>query len=64
MRESCPFSALKGFNPVISIPPDIMHDCLKGIVPMVLKMVFVSLANNVSISFINAKIKEFLIWTK
>ena len=36
-----------------------MHDCLEGIVPMVLKMVFVSLANNVSISFINAKIKEF-----
>ena len=50
---------MKGFNPVISIPPDIMHDCLEGIVPMVLKMFFVSLGNNVSISFINAKIKEF-----
>ena len=63
VRQSCPLSALCGFNPVLSIPPDIMHDCLEGVVPALIKLVFVYLNKHVpaaTIKNVNKKLQNFL----
>lgn len=35
----CPFSELKYFDTTTAFPPDIMHDILEGVVPVILKLV-------------------------
>ena len=57
VTSSCPFSELCGFSPAISFPPDIMHDCLEGVIPYFLQHLVNSLA--ISISDVNQKLKSF-----
>jgi hypothetical protein len=59
--ERCPFAALTTFNPVLFFPPDIMHDVLEGLMPVVIGVVVKSLVrtSNVSIKVINERITGF-----
>ena len=62
VRGSCPLSSLNGFSAVNSIPPDIMDDCLEGVIPGVLKMIFsftIAHVPNLSLKELNRKICLF-----
>ena len=39
IRGTCPFISLTGFHPMTSIPPDVMHDLLEGVVPSTIALV-------------------------
>ena len=39
INSTCPFTSLKGFHPMTSLPPDVMHDLLEGVVPSTIGLV-------------------------
>ena len=59
--SKCNLSDLIGFSPATAFPPDIMHDCLEGVIPVFLHYLFNDLAqNNICIfTIINEKFKKF-----
>ena len=44
--SKCSLSDLVGFSPATAFPPDIMHDCLEGVIPVFLHYLFNDLAQN------------------
>ena len=59
---SCSLSCLKGFSPVQCIPPDIMHDCMEGIIPHFLQYFFSYLTASgvTSINILNEKLQSLV----
>ena len=59
--KSSRFDVISGFSPVTAFPADIMHDCLKGVLPQFLHSLFRHLQNNGIYSFalINQRLKNF-----
>ena len=44
--SKCSLSDLVGFSPATAFPPDIMHNCLEGVIPLFLHYLFNDLAQN------------------
>lgn len=61
--NECPFNDLEYFDVTKSFPPDLMHDFLEGIVPLVITKVIKALhfSEIVSLSNINAELEAFQI---
>ena len=59
--QDCAFHVLTGFSAVTAFPPDLMHDCLKGVLPQFLQYLFRHLHNKAicSFSFVNEHLKKF-----
>uniref|UniRef100_H2XV64 C2H2-type domain-containing protein n=1 Tax=Ciona intestinalis TaxID=7719 RepID=H2XV64_CIOIN len=59
--SKCALLDIEGFCPTISLPPDIMHDCLEGVIPYFLQFLFRSfnLSGTLLINAVNAKFKCF-----
>ena len=59
--RDCPFSALDYFCTVTSFPPDLMHDILEGVIPLVLKFTILHLhsAGILTITHINNELELF-----
>ena len=62
VKNDCSLHNITGFNASTSLPADIMHDCLEGVIPSFLKLLFSHLISELpgmSISTINQKIRSF-----
>ncbi|XP_043199675.1 uncharacterized protein LOC122369204 isoform X1 [Amphibalanus amphitrite] len=61
IRSTCPFSSLTGFHPMTSIPPDVMHDLLEGVVPSTIALVCGGLSSrgDLSLNDVNRAIRSF-----
>ena len=59
VKSACPFSILQSFQVLEGFPPDIMHDCLEGIVPLTMKLVLKHLIRDkhVTLQKVNAELK-------
>ena len=55
------FDVLSGFSAVTAFPPDLMHDCLEGVLPQFLQYLFRHVHNKAicSFAFINEHLKKF-----
>ena len=61
VAKDCAFAVAAGFSAVESLPPDIMHDCLEGVILYFMQYFFVSVAATgaCSISSMNCRIRSF-----
>ena len=61
VAKDCAFAVVAGFSAVESLPPDIMHDCLEGVILYFMQYFFVSVAATgaCSISSMNCRIASF-----
>uniref|UniRef100_H2Y2P4 C2H2-type domain-containing protein n=1 Tax=Ciona intestinalis TaxID=7719 RepID=H2Y2P4_CIOIN len=61
VARSCPLAELSGFCPTSAFPPDIMHDCMEGVIPKFLSGLFRHFKTSglCSFVFLNAKIQQF-----
>lgn len=60
--KSCPLASICGFSAVTSLPPDIMHDCLEGVIPIpMIQAIFryLHLNNVTTYATVNNKIRQF-----
>ncbi|KAJ7998220.1 hypothetical protein DPEC_G00220330 [Dallia pectoralis] len=60
---SCPFNVLPYFDVTKSLPPDIMHDMLEGVIPLVLKLVLCQAhkEKHISIQEVNEELQRMTI---
>jgi len=59
--RDCPFSELDYFCTVTSFPPDLMHDILEGVIPLMLKLTILHLHSSgfVTIMQLNSQLESF-----
>ena len=61
LKRPCPFDSLKEFHCMTSMPPDVMHDLLEGVIPSTISLVTSKLIedNIVSLEDLNKSIRAF-----
>ena len=57
----CAFDKLEYFNVINCVPPDLMHDVLEGVIPLLLKLILRNMVKKHILTFnqINFEIKNF-----
>lgn len=61
INSACPFSSLTNFHVMMSLPPDVMHDVLEGVIPSTIGLVCGDMISQGTISLeeLNHAIHEF-----
>lgn len=61
VAKSCAFDMIQGFSPVTAFPPDIMHDCLEGVLSSVMQAIFKHFQDSgiCLIGFVNERLRKF-----
>lgn len=60
IKRACSFDAIDYFEVTTSFPPDVMHDCLEGVIPVTVSLVLGRLHDMrlISIQSLNDKLSE------
>lgn len=63
VQRNCPFDELSYFDVTKGLPPDVMHDLLEGVMPLLVKLVLCKAhrEKHITIQEINAELSQFAI---
>ncbi|KAK6482840.1 hypothetical protein HHUSO_G15940 [Huso huso] len=66
VRSRCPFEELNYFDTTTAFPPDLMHDFLEGVIPLVLKLVLTKAhrERHITLHELSEEIKKNTYWSK